>query len=111
MNLQIQKKDTDNHIDELVLIGEVDAYTAPKLKETLLESTQKQGQKVVVDLSGVQYMDSTGLGVFVGALKSSQQSGSTLTLTGMTERVERLFEITGLTEVINIENTQEEEAR
>ncbi|MCF6411806.1 STAS domain-containing protein [Pseudalkalibacillus salsuginis] len=111
MNLQIQKKDTDDHIDELVLIGEVDAYTAPKLKETLLEAAQKQGQKIIVNLSGVQYMDSTGLGVFVGALKSSQQSGSTLTLTGMTERVERLFEITGLTEVINIENTQEEEAR
>ncbi len=111
MNLQIQKKNTDDHIDELVLIGEVDAYTAPKLKETLLEAAQKQGQKVIVNLSGVQYMDSTGLGVFVGALKSSQQSGSTLTLTGMTERVERLFEITGLTEVINIENTQEEEAR
>ncbi|MGP4081925.1 STAS domain-containing protein [Pseudalkalibacillus sp. R45] len=111
MNLQIKKNETDTHIDELVLVGEVDAYTAPKLKETLLEATQKPDQQVVVDLSGVQYMDSTGLGVFVGALKSSQQYGSTLTLTGMTDRVERLFEITGLTEVMNIENNQEEEAR
>ncbi|MGM7703620.1 STAS domain-containing protein [Pseudalkalibacillus sp. Hm43] len=111
MNLQIQKEETQQHTEKLILNGEVDAYTAPKLKETLIQSTQKEGHEIIVNLSGVQYMDSTGLGVFVGALKSSQQHGSKLTLTGMTERVQRLFEITGLTDVMNIEPTAEGEAR
>jgi anti-sigma B factor antagonist len=111
MNLQIHKEEVENRSEKLILHGEVDAYTAPKLKETLIQATQKEGNEVVVDLSGVQYMDSTGLGVFVGALKSSQQNGSELTLTGMTERVLRLFEITGLTEVMNIEQSAEGEAR
>ncbi|WP_349409233.1 STAS domain-containing protein [Pseudalkalibacillus sp. SCS-8] len=111
MNLQIHKEDVENNTERLVLNGEVDAYTAPKLKETLIQMTQKEGHEVLVDLSGVDYMDSTGLGVFVGALKSSQQHGSKLTLTGMTDRVQRLFEITGLTDVMNIEHTTEEGAR
>ncbi|MCF6139347.1 STAS domain-containing protein [Pseudalkalibacillus berkeleyi] len=111
MNLQIQIEDSNQNTDKLLLNGEVDAYTAPKLKETLIGLTQKEGHKVIVNLSGVDYMDSTGLGVFVGALKSSQQSGSTLILTGMTERVQRLFEITGLTEVMNIEPAAKGEAR
>ncbi|WP_257351837.1 STAS domain-containing protein [Pseudalkalibacillus decolorationis] len=110
MNLQIQKE-TEGNTDKLLINGEVDAYTAPKLKDTLISLTEQKGREVVVDLSGVQYMDSTGLGVFVGALKSSQQHGSSLKLTGMTERVHRLFDITGLTDVMNIEAHTKGEVR
>ncbi|WLD93668.1 STAS domain-containing protein [Alkalihalobacillus sp. AL-G] len=110
MNLQIQKE-TEGNKETLLLKGEVDAYTVPKLKDMLLSLAEQEGQEIVVDLRGVQYMDSTGLGVFVGALKSSQQHRSSLKLTGMTDRVQRLFQITGLTDVMNIEQCTEGEAR
>ncbi len=55
-------------------------------------------------------MDSTGLGIFVGALKSSKANNSSLKLRGMTDRVKRISEITGLTEVMDIESGVKGEA-
>jgi anti-sigma B factor antagonist len=109
MNLEISQEQI-NETYELKLAGEVDAYTAPKLKEVMFPMTETEGNIVVVDLSGIDYMDSTGLGIFVGALKSSKANNSSLKLRGMTERVKRIFEITGLTEVMDIESGVKGEA-
>ncbi|MBF0709470.1 MULTISPECIES: STAS domain-containing protein [Bacillaceae] len=105
MNLQIKQEDHEN-THHLHIAGEIDAYTAPQLREALLPLTGKEGHETLVHLGDVNYMDSTGLGVFVGALKSSKEHGSSLKLTGMTSRVQRLFEITGLDEVIDIEDVK-----
>ncbi|WP_096438485.1 STAS domain-containing protein [Alteribacter populi] len=109
MNLQvdIQEKEQTAHV---FLQGEIDVYTVPKLKEELIPLAEESGRKIIVDLSSVNYIDSTGLGVFIGALKATDQSGSTLTITGVNDRVERLFTITGLDEVIDIELDEREEA-
>lgn len=104
MNLKVDIVNHDSEI-EVKVFGEVDAYTAPKLRESLIPLTEEQGAVILVNLSGVDYMDSTGLGVFIGALKSSRQNESTLKLFGMTDRVERLFQITGLNEVMDIETS------
>ncbi|HEX6923455.1 MAG TPA: STAS domain-containing protein [Bacillales bacterium] len=101
MNLEIKHQET-GECQNLSVAGEIDAYTAPQLREELLPLTEKQGAKVSVDLSGVQYMDSTGLGVFVAGLKSSKKHGSRLEIKKATPRVKRLFDITGLAEIINI---------
>lgn len=89
----------------LVLAGEIDAYTAPKLKEALLPLTQKAGVMVIVDLEKVNYMDSTGLGVFISALKSTKEYNSELKLVQLQDRVRRLFEITSLDSIITIDST------
>ncbi len=60
---------------------------------------------VVVDLEQVNYMDSTGLGVFISALKSTKEFDSELRLVALQDRVQRLFEITGLDSVLNIDST------
>ncbi|MDT8862715.1 STAS domain-containing protein [Alkalihalobacillus sp. MEB130] len=101
MNLSIRsEKKVD--MDVLYLAGEIDAYTAPKLREELLPLAES-GTDVRIDLSEVQYIDSTGLGVFIGALKATDANGTRLTLVGMSQRVQRLFTITGLDEVMAIE--------
>lgn len=87
------------------LAGEVDAYTAPKLKEAVLPQTKIENHLVKVDLSEVDYMDSTGLGVFISALKSTKENNSYLKLIHPQDRVSRLFRITGLDEVIDINTT------
>lgn len=102
MNLNINVDDNET-LKTVTLSGEIDAYTAPKLKETLLPLTQVEQAVVKVDLEGVSYMDSTGLGVFISALKSTKEYDSQLTLVKMNDRVYRLFEITGLTDIIDIE--------
>ncbi len=63
------------------------------------------GELVIVDLENVSYMDSTGLGVFISALKATKEHNSELRLVSLQDRVERLFEITGLNSIINIDST------
>ncbi|MBN9656194.1 anti-sigma factor antagonist [Halobacillus litoralis] len=104
MNLSIDVTNNEG-VSNVVLTGEVDAFTAPKLKDTLLPLTKEKGQVVEVDFQDVNYMDSTGLGVFISALKSTKEHESEMRLVHMQDRVYRLFKITGLTEIINIEST------
>lgn len=110
MNLSIRNEDKEG-FSILFLEGEIDAYTAPKLREALIPLAERPGQHITVDLSEVGYIDSTGLGIFIGALKATHSHNGTLKLTGMSERVQRLFTITGLDEVIAIEKVEEEEMK
>ncbi|WP_240377438.1 STAS domain-containing protein [Bacillus piscicola] len=91
--------------------GEIDAHTAPQLKDEIIPLTEEQETKVIVDLTNVNYIDSTGLGVFIGALKSAKNHNSKLELTGLNDRIKRLFSITGLDEVMNIDEDKREEAK
>lgn len=83
--------------------GEVDIYTAPDLKKKVLKLTAQKGNTVIIDLSDVNYMDSTGIGVFISALKSTKENDSRLKLVNLQSSVMRLFEITGLIEIIDIQ--------
>ncbi|WP_332698018.1 STAS domain-containing protein [Halalkalibacter lacteus] len=101
MNLSIRQEKNEDVV-VLYLSGEIDAFTATKLREELIPLAE-MGQTVRVDLSGVDYIDSTGLGVFIGALKATHITEGNLTLVGMSTRIKRLFSITGLDEVIAID--------
>lgn len=104
MNISIQEKFDPDKGPIIAVQGEVDVYTAPKLRERLLPLCEK-GTTVTVDLSGVEYIDSTGLGVLIGAYKAQRATAGKLVLTGMNGRLLRLFKITGLHEIIDIEET------
>ncbi len=104
MNLTIDITNKED-VAYVSLSGEVDAFTAPKLKDALLPLTKEERQTVEVDLQNVNYMDSTGLGVFISALKSTKEHNTELKLVQMQDRVYRLFKITGLTEIMNIDTT------
>ena len=106
MNLSVDLKEKENEL--LVKVaGEIDAYTAPKLKETLHPSAEVDNQNITVDLSDVTYMDSTGLGVFVGLFKTVSARGGQLKLVGLSDRLQRLFDITGLGDIMNIDSKVE----
>lgn len=89
--------------------GEIDAYTAPQLREGLEAVEVQQGANIEVDLTNVNYIDSTGLGVFVAFYKRVQREGGDVRLVGLSERIQRLFEITGLSELMNIEGEKKVE--
>lgn len=86
-----------------MMSGEVDAFTAPSLKEQLLAFDVQEGMLVELNLAEVSYMDSTGLGVIVAFYKKVTASGAKLVLLGLSQRLQRLFDITGLSGVIHIE--------
>lgn len=79
--------------------GEVDVYTAPKLREQIVALAGDGVVHLVADLSDVEFLDSTGLGVLVGGLKRLRTAGGSLGLVMTTERITRIFRITGLTAV------------
>ncbi|HEY9577371.1 MAG TPA: anti-sigma factor antagonist [Pseudobacillus sp.] len=106
MNITIDVKETEQQT-KVRIAGEIDAYTAPKFRETVFPYTEKENSNIVIDLSEVSYMDSTGLGVFVGLFKSLNANGGTLQLVGLSERLRRLFDITGLADIMNINSEVE----
>ncbi|HZR53600.1 MAG TPA: STAS domain-containing protein [Streptosporangiaceae bacterium] len=83
--------------------GDVDLATAPGLRDAL---NRPDADHVVVDLRGVAFLDSTGLGVLVGALKRLRRRGGTLkVVTSGTGRVRRLFELTNLSRAFDMHTT------
>jgi anti-sigma B factor antagonist len=83
----------------LKVAGEVDVFTAPKLREQVVDLAAKGVVHLVVDLSAVEFLDSTGLGVLVGGLKRLRTHDGSLALVMTTDRISRIFKITGLTAV------------
>ena len=82
--------------------GEVDVYTAPQLRERLYSVVGDGATRVVLDLSAMTFIDSTGLGVVVGALKRLRESGGDLVLRSPSRSTRKVLEITGLTRIVEI---------
>ena len=89
----------------LQVTGEVDAYTAPLLRERIRELAAKGAVHLIADLGQVDFLDSTGLGALVGALKRLRESGGSLTLVISASRILRIFQITGLTKVLDVQRS------
>ena len=83
----------------LQVTGEVDVYTAPMLREQIQDLAAKGAMHIIADLSRVDFLDSTGLGVLVGGLKRLREHDGSLTLVISTTRILRILEVTGLTTV------------
>ena len=76
--------------------GEIDVYTAPQLREAVLELIARDVSHVIADLRAVDFLDSTGLGAIVGGHKRLRANDGSLVLAASPERIVRLFRITGL---------------
>jgi anti-sigma B factor antagonist len=89
----------------VVVGGEIDVYTAPKLRELLVELETAGQHRLVLDLEQVEFLDSTGLGVLVGGLKRVRAHEGSLRLVCTQERILKVFRITGLTKVFPIDGS------
>jgi anti-sigma B factor antagonist len=85
--------------------GEIDVYTAPQLRERLNDLVLSGHYDLVVDMSEVDFLDSTGLGVLVGGLKRVRSHDGFLRLVCDQEKILKVFRITGLTKVFPIHAT------
>lgn len=85
--------------------GELDVHTAPQLSK-VLDGVYGAGRSVVVDLSGVPFMDSTGLSVFVTALKRTKEADGQLGLVVTEPAVLKVFMITGLDTVLAVHESR-----
>jgi anti-sigma B factor antagonist len=90
----------------LAVRGEVDVYTAPRFCERLIELVSEGKHQIVIDLEGVDFLDSTGLGVLVGGLKKVRAHDGSMRLICNQERLLKIFRITGLAKVFAIHGSQ-----
>lgn len=100
--LRLHEERHENYI--LVSVsGEVDIYTSQNLKDTLYNIIDTNQCDLKIDCSGLNYIDSTGLGIFVGALKKAKQYEKRIFILGLKDNIKKLFLITGLDKVFVLE--------
>ena len=93
---------TQGQYEVLAVGGEIDVYTAPRLRERLIDLVNQGHHHLVVDVEKVEFLDSTGLGVLVGGLKRVRANGGRLAIVCTQERLLKIFRITGLEKVFGI---------
>jgi len=87
----------------VTLSGEVDIYNAPQLKETLLAVIELNEGNTIIDCKDLAYIDSTGLGVLISLLKRVKEYDGSITITELKPYIGKIFTITGLDKVFNIQ--------
>ncbi len=108
MTLVIDVENLSQQYIALRVSGEIDAYTAPKFREQMSEAESREPAGLIVDLRKVRYLDSTGLGVMMGAAKRARERGCSLVVICTNEHILRILKISGLTELIIVAANQEE---
>jgi anti-sigma B factor antagonist len=86
----------------VAVTGELELATAPRLRQQVVSIVGGGRCHLMIDLSAVDFVDSVGLGVVVGALKRARTRGGDLVVVGVSARIYELFEITRLDEIIAI---------
>lgn len=83
-------------------VGDIDLSRSPTLREALKKAHAARPQRLVVDLSEVDYMDSSGVATLVEALQTARRTDTRMVLCGMKEKVRSIFEIARLDTVFAI---------
>lgn len=106
MDLTITNRTVDE-FDVIEIGGEIDVYTAPRLRESIVAAVEAGHNRLIIDVQQVKFLDSTGLGVLVGALKRVRGEGGSLDIVCTQERILKIFEITGLDKVFGLHESVE----
>ncbi len=96
------RRDDSGDAPRLEVSGEIDVFTSPSLREELYGMIDGGATTIVIDCSHMDFIDSSGLGVLVGALKRTRERGGDFELLGLNPSTRKVFEITGLTKLFTI---------
>jgi anti-sigma B factor antagonist len=90
----------------VIVSGEIDLYTAPRLHSELAAviASAAPASRVIIDLSGVEFCDSTGMNVLLSCLRQVQERGGELELAAPRPAVRKILQVTGLDSVFTIVN-------
>jgi anti-sigma B factor antagonist len=107
VDLKLGHHATDG-VEVIDVRGEIDMYTAPRLRELLIDLVSQGSYQLVVNLDEVGFLDSAGLGMLVGGPKRVRARDGSLDLVCTQQRILKILKITGLTEVFGIYQTADQ---
>ena len=111
MSFKIKSKEKEN-IGVVVVDGEVDMFTSPNLRDKLVPFFEKGIKGIIVDLSGVSFMDSSGIATLVEGLQwSKKEQGRQFILTGPGPNVKNALALTKLDNIFTIKDNKDEVLR
>ena len=103
MSLKVQIDFNEkNNIWVVVPEGEIDIYTSPKLKETLISALDDKKTDILIDGEKLDYVDSTGLGTLISILKETRENNNKIYMENIKPNIRKLFDITELDKVFVI---------
>ena len=108
MDIKIDTRSLEGKAQVVEIQGEIDVYTSPKVKEIITELIEKESFNLIINLEGVRYIDSTGLGVLIGALKKVREKEGCINLVCNNPQIKKIFNITGLVKIFGIFKNEEE---
>jgi anti-sigma B factor antagonist len=100
--MKIETQAQDGRIVIAVQEERLDAHNSGELKDRFMRILEEGGRRLVVDLSSVNFIDSSGLGALLSGYKNASQRGGTLILSGPRPRVRAMFDLTRLNRVFEI---------
>ncbi len=101
MSLKITNTIKDD-VAVLSIDGEVDMFSSPQARNAIMELVKKRVPKVIVELSDVSYMDSSGVATLIEGLQLCQKYNGRLVVAGLRENVREVFELTRLDKIFKI---------
>lgn len=101
LNLTVDVRHLNGHV-VVALGGEVDVFGAPQLRDRLLGLIESGERRIVVDMDGLEFCDSSGLGVLIGGLRRARTNDGELSIACSRRKILRIFRNTGLEQVFTI---------
>jgi anti-sigma B factor antagonist len=99
-------REPDSQTVRITISGEIDLFAAPDFKSRLYEAVGEGDVDVVLDCGALTYIDSTGLGILLGALKRVRQKDRQVYVRHLKDNIRKLFRITGLDRAFNLEDAK-----
>ena len=94
----------------VTVTGDLDVATSPKLRETVISLVSEGQRSLVIDLCRVDFLDSTGLGILVGALKRARAHDGRLVVACDQPQVRGVFDLVDLADVLGVRDSADEAA-
>ena len=105
---QILKEGKAGGITQLTIRGFLDAHTFEDLEKTINDLFDQNAYRMVVDLSGLDYISSAGAGVFIGAIGTAQENDGNIVLVKPSPNVKEVFDLLGLSQIFTFKDSVDE---
>ncbi|MGK7396264.1 MAG: STAS domain-containing protein [Candidatus Cyclobacteriaceae bacterium M3_2C_046] len=102
------KSETQNDIYFLKVAGEVDASSSIHLDKAINQAVRSGHERILVDCTGLNYISSAGLGVFMSYIEELKATNISMALFGLNDKVKNVFQILGLDQLLTIVDNQEQ---